>query len=167
MKISKTLLFYFIAYNLVTIYFISEMYRDQSASLGYVLLFPIFWGIAGVILGILLWRKKIKISSWVDKILIACSTPIPVFILLAFQSTLSGGLITSSYEFNKNGHRHREVKYQYSSGGQTRRLEYYVSKDDVTDTNPFPTSDIWLKDSIWIFFKRDGTVEKKEDYRTK
>ncbi len=143
------------------------MYRDQSASLGYVLMFPIFWIIAGIILGVLLWLKKIKINSWLDTIIIACSTPIPVFILLAFQNILSGGLITSSYEFNKNGHRHREVRYQYSSGGQTKRLEYYVSKDEVTETNPFPTSDTWLKDSVWTFYRSDGTLERKEDHTTK
>ena len=151
----------------MTIYFISEMYRDQSASLGYVLIFPFFWVGLGIILGLLFWFKKIKMSSWLDKIFLACSTPIPIFILLAFQSIQSGGLITSSYEFNKNGHRHREVRYQYSSGGQTQRLEYYVSKDEVTETNPFPTSDIWLKDSIWTFYTKRGTLEKTEDHRTK
>src|SRR4051812_33062332 len=123
MTISKTLVFYFIVYNFVTLYFISEMYRDQSASLGYVLMFPIFWIIAGIILIVLFRFKKIKITSWLDRILVTCSTSVPVFIFLALQSILSGGLITSSNEFNKNGHRHREITYQYSSGGRTQRVE--------------------------------------------
>jgi len=165
MKINKTLLIYFIAYNFVTIYFISEIYRDQSASLGYALMFPVFWIIAGIV--ILLWRKKIIISSWLDKILVFCSTPIPVFAVIVFKFLLSDNLITSSYEFNKNGHRHREIKYQYSSGGQTQRIEYYISKNEVSETNPFPSSDIWLKDIIWTFYKRDGAIDKKEDYRIK
>lgn len=143
------------------------MYRDQSASLGYVLIFPIFWILTGIILGVLFWLKKIKVNSWVDRIVITCATPIPVFILLSFQSLLSGGLITSSYEYNKNGYRHREVKYEYSSGGQIQRVEFYISKDEVTEANPFPISDVWLKDSIWTFYKRDGTIEKQEEYRTK
>lgn len=167
MKISKTLLIYFIAYNFITIYFISEIYRDQSSSLGYALMFPIFWLIAGIVLGILFWRKKIIIGSWLDKILVFCSTPILVLTVIASKFLLSDNLITSSYEFNKNGHRHREIKYQYSSGGQTQRIEYYISKDEVSETNPFPSSDIWLKDSIWIFYNRDGSVDKKEDYRMK
>ena len=145
----------------------SEMYRDQSASLGYVLIFPIFWVIAGIILGLLFWLKKAKVSSWLDKILVVCSTPIPIFVVFASHSFFSSGLVPSTYEFNKNGHRHREIKYQYSSSMQTQRVEYYISKDEVTETNPFPATDNWLKDSVWTYYKRDGTIERKEDYRIK
>lgn len=151
----------------MTIAFISNIYRDQSSSLGYVFIFPVFWIIAGIILIVLFRRKKIRLNFWLDKLVLVCSTPVTIFLIVAFHFITSDGLITSSYEYNKNGHRHKEVKYEYSSGGPTQRVEYYISKDPVTDTTPFPTNDVWLQDSVWTYYDKDGTIEKSEDYRTK
>jgi hypothetical protein len=32
----------------------------------------------------------------------------------------------------------------------------------VTEENPFPENDIWLKDSIWTYYNKDGTIEREE-----
>ncbi len=165
MKTNKALLFFFIVYSLITIYFIYDIQRDQSASLGYVFIFPVFWILAGIALGLLFWIKKIKLKSATDVFLLIFSTPIPLLLIFFIHSSLpSSSLITSSFEYNKKGHRHREVRYDYSSGGQTQRTEYYVSKDFVTDSEYFPKNDVWLKDSIWTYYNKDGTIEKTEDY---
>ena len=81
-----------------------------------------------------------------------------IFILSA-----SSKLITSSYEYNKGGHRKREVQYQYQSR-QTQRTEFYTSKDTVNESNTFPKNDFWIKDSTWTYYKEDGTIDKIEDY---
>ena len=167
MKTSKTLILFCIAYNIITLYFISDIQRDQSASLGYVFIFPVFWIIAGIILGLLFWFKRIRLSTIWDKILLFFSTPLALLIPFFIIGYFSSQYITSSSEYNKNGHRYREIHHDYSVGGQTQRIEYYISQDTVTDSEPFPQSDIWLKDSIWTYYNKDGTVRKTEDYRHK
>lgn len=165
-KLDRALLLFAIAYSAITLYFISGMLRDQSASLGYVILFPVFWAIAGLLLGLLFWLKKVKIQTLADKITLGFSTPIPlvvfIFIWTSFSSSENP---TMTREYNKNGHRYREVFYEYSPGNR-KRIEYYKSQDNVNDESPFPKSNIWAKDSIWTYYKRDGQIERAEDYRS-
>jgi hypothetical protein len=125
-------------------------------------IFPAFWIVGGLILGLLFWLTKIKIKTTLDKIALAFSTPMPMLVFFFIWSVLPYSQSpASTYEYNSNGHRHRQVKYQYSNG-QTERIEFYVSQDSVTDENPFPENDIWLKDSIWTFYNKDGTIEHEE-----
>ncbi len=127
MKTSKTLIAFCIVYNIITFYFISNIQQDQSSSLGYVIIFPLFWIIAGIILGVLFWLKKASLITLWDKLLLFFSTPFPLLISFLIISNLpSPRLITSSSEYNKNGHRHREIHYDYPVG-QTQRIEYYIS----------------------------------------
>ena len=164
-KSNKILLIYSIAYSAIILYFISEMLRDQSASLGYAFLFPIFWATADLLLGLLFWLTKIKIQTLKDKIAIAFSTPIPLFVFAFIWSLLPGSESPGmTREYNKDGHRYREVQYEYSNG-RNKRIEYYKSQDKVTDENPFPEKEIWLKDSIWTYYRKDGQIEKTEDFR--
>ena len=164
---NKILLIYAVVYSVITLYFISEMQRDQSASLGYVLLFPIFWAIAGLLLGLLFWLTKIKIQTIADKLAIVFSTPIPLFVFVFIWSLLPRSESPSmTREYNKDGHRYREVQCEYSSG-KNQRTEYYKSQDKVTDENPFPDTDTWIKDSIWTYYTKDGQIEKTEDFRNK
>ena len=164
MKINKRLLTFFVLYALVTIYFIYDIKRDQSSSLIYLYIFPVFWLLGGIILVLLFWFKKIRLQSSGDKVLLFFSTPLPIWIVFfIFMLSQSSKLITSSYEYNKGGHRRREVQYQYQSR-QTQRTEFYTSKDTVNESNPFPQNDVWLKDSTWTYYKEDGTIDKVEDY---
>ncbi|WP_152270714.1 hypothetical protein [Agriterribacter humi] len=163
MKTSRTLIGFFLLYNGITLYFISDINRDQSSSLGYVFIFPVFWIIAAIALGLLFWFKKATLKTLWDKLLLFFSTPIPLLLVFVFSRLTLAGLITSSSEYNKNGHRYRKIRYEYSIG-QPQRIEFYVSQDTVTETEPFPTSDVWLKDSIWTYYNRDGTIKKTENY---
>jgi len=49
----------------------------------------LFFGtIAGTVQGVPLWGKKTKISSWLDKFLLVCSTPIPILLsIMAFKTS--------------------------------------------------------------------------------
>jgi glucan phosphoethanolaminetransferase (alkaline phosphatase superfamily) len=167
-KSNKTLLIYALIYSVFTFYFVIEMNKDQSVSLGYVIfIFPIFWIIAGIVLGILFWLTKIKIRTVTDKIAMIFSTPIPLFIFFFIWSALQGSQSSAmTREFNQGEHRYRVIQYEYSDG-QTKRIEYYKSQDKITNENPFPENDIWIKDSIWMYYKKDGRIEKTEDYRSK
>jgi len=164
MKTNKVLLTFAIVYTIITISFINNIQQDQSASLGYVFIFPVFWIIAGIILGLLFWFKKIRLQTLADRFFLLFSTPLPLLLVfLVFSNLPSSRLITSSYEYNKDGHRHREVKYDYSVG-QTQRIEYYISKDIVTESRPFPENDNWLKDSVWTYYNKNGKIQKTEKY---
>ena len=163
MKTSRALIVFFLLYNGITLYFISDINRDQSASLGYVFIFLVFWIIGAIVLGLLFLFKKATLKTLWDKLLLFFSTPIPLLLaFFIFSRLTSAGLITSSSEYNKNGHRYREVHYDYSIG-QPQRIEFYVSQDTVTEIEPFPTSDVWLKDSIWTYYNKDGTIKKTEN----
>jgi len=164
MRTSRTLIIFFILYNIITLAFISNIQQDQSASLGYVFIFPVFWIIAGIVLSLLFRSKRATLKTFWDKFLLFFSTPIPLLLVLfIFYQFTSAGLTTSSSEYNKNGHRYREIHYDYSIG-QPQRIEFYVSQDTVTESQPFPQSDIWLKDSVWTYYNRDGTIKKTENY---
>jgi len=166
-RYNKVLLIFATVYTLITIYFIYDIKRDESASLGYLFIFPVFWMIAGILLGLLFWLTKIKLRTVSDKIALALSTPVPLFIFVFAWSLLPYSQSPAmTNEFNKDGHRYREVKYQFTNG-QTKRVEFYKSQDIVTDEEPFPKNDIWLKDSIWIFYNKEGKIETTEDHRSK
>lgn len=161
---NKVLTFFAIIYTIITIYFICQIKRDQSETIVYFFLFLIFWSIAAIVLSLLFWFKIIKIETTLDQIALGLSTPGPLLGFFIIWSFLPSSQIPmSTYEFNNNGYRHKEVKYQYNNG-QLMRKEYYISKDSVTDEKPLPENNIWIKDSIWTYFNSDGTIERKEKY---
>ena len=153
-----------IAYTTITLIFFWNIYSDQSASLGYVFIFPWFWIVGGLLLGGLLYWKKIKVKSKSDWVTLIFATPIPTFLFMFIGSSISESA-SSTYEYNKDGHRRRIVTYDYK-GGKTKRKEFYKSEDFVTEDKPFPTDDTWLKDSVWVYYDKDGQIEKTEDYRS-
>lgn len=161
-KSNKTLVIFAILYTAITIYFVVDIKRDESASIGYLFLFPAFWLVGGLILGLLFWLTKIKLTTPLDKVTLAFSTPGPMIVFFFIWSMLPYSQSpASTYEFNSNEHRHRQVKFQYDNG-HTKTIEYYISQDSVTEENPFPENDIWLKDSTWTFYNKDGTIEREE-----
>lgn len=161
-----TLTIFAIVYNLLTILMIAYMMKDQSSSLGFIFIFPIFWIFLGIILFII--QKDMKNKDLTEKILIYFATPIPLFIFLFFYNNFTDNkYIQSSYEYNKNGKRHKEIEYQYINNGQTQRKEFYISVDSITPDNPMNIQDTWLKDSIWIYYNESGKLKKTEDYRKK
>jgi hypothetical protein len=152
-----------ITYTTITLIFFLNIYSDQSASLGYALMFPWLWTIGAILLGGLLYWQKITIKSKSDWVTLTFATPIPTFLFMFIGFSMTERP-ASTYEYGKGGHRHRIVTYEYKNG-QTKRTEFYKSKDTVTEENPFPTSDTWIKDSVWVYYDTDGQIEKTEDYQ--
>lgn len=88
-KYNYILLIYAIVYTIITIYFIFDMTRDESSSLAYVLIFPEFWIISGLILGLLFWLIKIKLQTTIDIISFTFCTPLPFFVFYFIMFLLS------------------------------------------------------------------------------
>jgi hypothetical protein len=141
------------------------MLNDQSASLGYVLIvFPIFWGFSLIVLISLLIAYRKTNKQTIDWILIGLCTPIPTLLigfLLSINPLRENTGMT--YEYNKDYHRHREVRIEYSNQ-KPKRLEFYTSFDTISDSVAFPATDKWLKDSVWIYYDKSGKVIKTERY---
>ena len=155
-----------IIFYIVTLIIIKNMLNDQSDSLGYVLIvFPVFWGFSLIILiSLLIANRKIKKKS-IDWFLIILCTPLPTLVIGFLLSVNPLKETTGmTYEYNKNFRRHREVKIEYNNH-KLKRLEFYISYDTVSNSNAFPVTDRWLKDSVWIYYDRNGDVIKSEKYR--
>jgi len=142
------------------------MLKDQSASLGYVMIvFPIFWGFSLIILtSFLIAFRKIK-KTTIDWFLILLCTPVPT-LLIGFLLSVNPYRENTgmTYEYSKNSHRHREVRIEYNNN-KPKRLEFYTSFDSITESNAFPATGRWVKDSVWVYYDRNGNVIKKERYR--
>ncbi len=140
-------------YNAITLLFIYNINVNQSSSLGYIFIFPIFWIIAGISIFVYIRADKIKINNFLEIIVLGLSTPIPLFVVLFIWHFLSpSSNVNSTYEYEKNGFQHKEIEYAYSNL-KTERKEYYIS-----------TGYGWEKDSIWEFYSKDGKVIKTENY---
>lgn len=140
-------------YTAITLFFIDDLNSNQSGSLRYVFVFPFFWIVAGIILLLSISINKIKIKGSLDVLLLSFSTPI-AFIVFLFISYLfsPSSQISSTYEYDKGGLRFREVEYVYSNL-KIERKEIYTSRGYG-----------WNKDSIWVYYDKDGKVLKKENY---
>lgn len=166
MKQRQIWILFTILFYIVTFVIIKNMMRDQSASLGYVLIvFPIFWGLSLIILISLLIAFRKTNKQTIDWFLISLCTPFPT-LLIGFLISINPFRENTgmTYEYNKVYHRHREVKIDYNNK-RPKRLEFYTSLDTISDSVAFPSSDIWLKDSVWIYYDRNGKVIKTERYK--
>jgi hypothetical protein len=154
-----------ITYTATTLFFFGNIYSDQSSSIGYLYFFPFFWIIGAIILGGLFYWRKIKLETKWDWVTLTLATPIPTMLFLFIGSTMREN-VSSIYEFNKDGHRHKIVTYSYKNG-KDKRIEIYKSEGIVTPEHQFIPDDNWLKDSIWVYYNKDGTIEKTENYASR
>ena len=162
----KRLLIFATFYTTLTVYFFYDIQQDQSASIAYLFIFPAFWFTAGGLLGLVMWLGKIKAENKWNIIGLTLSTPGPTWLFILLWTFWPGNESpASTYEHNENGHRIREITYQYSTSDLSpKRKEYWKSVDSVTDENPFPVTEKYSLDSI-IYFDKSGDIENKEIYK--
>jgi hypothetical protein len=150
----------------IVLYLYGQTKHDPSISLGigfaYMFLFVLF-----PILQFILWRTKIiKVSTTADKIGMVTATPLLPIIVFTVAARLSQGKARSStFEFNVNNHRYQEAYYDFTGSAKTRMIEFYKSVDTVSEAAPFPETDKWVKDSVWLYFSETGDTIRKERYR--
>ena len=156
MNPNPVLIIFAVIFNIITGIFILNIINDQSSSLGYLYIFPIFWIISGIILSLLSKRKIVNFAGITNKILFFFSTPLALisFYFLYVQLT-DAKYISGSREYDKGNYRYKEVTYEYEVAGQNQRKEFYILKNG------------WEKDSIWTYYNKDGSIKKTEDYRKK
>jgi len=91
MKINKRLSVFAILYNLVSLYVIYQIavIDEPATTLGYIINVPIFWIVAGIILGVLISKKLIKVNTKTEIWLFIFSTPLPLIVLLFLMYLLN------------------------------------------------------------------------------
>ena len=159
------LLFNIVFYGTV-LYLYGQAKQDPSISLGigfaYIFLFVLF-----PIVQVILWRTKIiKVRTTADKIGMVTATPLLPLIFFTVAARISqGNARSSTFEFNVNNHRYQEAYYNFTGTTKLRKIEFYKSNDTVSEGSPFPETDKWVKDSIWLYFSETGDTIRKEHYR--
>jgi hypothetical protein len=151
-------------YFAISAIFVNNIFEDQSSSLAYVYIFPVFWIVAGIALIILVKFGKVDTKLKWNKVGIFLSTPVPYWLIFITWSMLPMNESPSStWERNVEGKSRRQVHYSYDNY-QDKRIEYFSSKDSVTEDQPFPKTEEYLLDSI-LYFDRKGILTKKETYK--
>lgn len=124
--------------------------NDESASLGYLFILVIIWIVLTIIMGIIIWKDKVKIKKWNLLILIFC-TPVP---FICFLSAGSKEQVRGTWEYNKNNHRIKEITYE-------DRKEYSSSVDETTEEYPIPANNKYHLDSIVYYGENSEIIETK------
>lgn len=159
------LLFNIVFYGIV-LYLYGQAKQNPSTSLGISFAF-IFLFILFPIVQLILWKTKvIKLRTIADKIGWVTATPVlPIIAFLIAAEVSQGEAKSSTSEYNVNNHRYQEAVYNFSNIAKPRKIEFYKSVDTVSDASPFPLTDGWVKDSVWIYFSEKGDTVRKERYR--
>jgi len=160
---NKGIFVFNIIYYAVIFIFIKKGRDDPSSSLGYGYFILIFWLVAAVVLILLLIKKIIRPKSVLDKIGIFTATPILsiafVTIMSSFKETLG-----SEWYFTESNYRYKVITYNYTEPSAVKRIEYYRSADTLTPKGAL-TSEVWIKDSTWIYLSKVGDTVKKVRYK--
>ena len=160
---NKRLIVFNLAFYFITLLLYSAARHDQSSSLGYGFLIPIFWAAAFFTLIILLATKKIKPTTVLDKIGVVMATPL-LSIIIALFTMASVESPASESHFDDGNHRYKVVKFDFRASGRTKRIEYYKGIDTISPNNIFP-DEKWMKDSTWVYFSESGDTLKTVRYR--
>lgn len=139
-----------VIYTLSTVFMWTLSQSDESASLGYLFMLVIIWVILTIVMGIIIWKDKIRIKKWNILILIFC-TPVP---FIFFLSATSKEQVRGTWEYNKNNHRIKEISYE-------NRKEYSSSVDKTTEEYPIPANEKYHLDSIVYYGKNSEIIETK------
>ena len=164
MKLNKTLLFFALGFLIINIFFLknSETLNGGRAMI-YIFIFPLFWILTLITVGILAYRnrkewfnKEMKISTII--LLILCS-PLS---FLGFSSLTRPEMHLIGTGYNpRNGITIKSETWNYNSG-QTAIRKFW--KLDTENWSIYDDSE-YKKDSTWIYFNKEGDTLKIEKYK--
>lgn len=153
MKWNQTLLKIAIGYSVINILFYTHILNlNGGSSLIYVLIYPLFWLLTIIIISALTYKKR---KSWLSKqlkvstiILLVFCTPLP---LLICSSLIQSDIYRSSTSYNsKNGKITKIETWDYTNG-KTAIKKFWKNEN--------------IKDSLWIYFDKNGDTLKTEIYK--
>lgn len=137
---------------------------NGGGSMIYIFIFPSFWILTLLILA--LWgynqrhcwfKENLRTSSF---ILLFFCTPIPLFV---FSSLIRPEMYCSGTGYNsKNGFTIKDETWNFNNGN-TAIIKYW--KINIENYRGNGDDDRFIKDSTWIYFKKNGDTLKTETYK--
>jgi hypothetical protein len=163
MKWNITLVSIAITYILINIlFYLHSRTMEGGSSLIYVIIYPAFWLITLIVVGIWTYIKKgflfQKDSITATLILLFFCTPLPLLIaskLMQPETTRS----SSGYS-PKNGVTIKDEFWTYNTGQVAERKYWKLNTENWIDAN----EEDFKEDSTWVYFSKQGDTVKTELY---
>ena len=164
MKWNRTLTYFAIGFLLINFFFSKNIETLHGGrAMIYIFIYPIFWVLTLITVGILTYKnrkkwlsKEMKISTGI--LLIFCS-PIAI---LTFSALARPEIQLSGTGYNpKNGITIKTETWNYNSGQTAIRKFWKLDSENWTGYS----ENEYLKDSIWIYYSKEGDILKTEKYK--
>ena len=163
MKVNKTLLIIAIGFLIINVFFFknSETLNGGRAMI-YIIVFPLFWIVTLMTVGILAYRnrkewfsKEMKISTILFMIL---CTPLSIW---GFSALIRPEIQLSGTGYNpRNGITIKSETWNYNSGQTAIRKFWKLDSENWTNS----AENDYKKDSLWVYFDKNGDTLKVEKY---
>ena len=164
MKINNPLIIIALIFNLVNLLMWRHLSTMPNAtSMVYLVIYPIFWILTMILVGILAFRNRKK---WFEKsfilftilALVFC-TPFPILLISKFEE--KDYYLASTTNYPENGSTFRIEEWNYTTG-DIMLIKYW--KTNVDNCNMCDSS-VFKKDSTWTYFDRKGDTIRLEYYK--
>ncbi|RMG78755.1 MAG: hypothetical protein D6707_09375, partial [Bacteroidetes bacterium] len=150
----------FILVNILFFFFSSTM--RGGTSLIYVIIFPVFWGITLIAVSILAFKNR---KTWFEKsislstiILLIFCTPLP---LLVFAELIKPKISRSGTSYwSEDGETLKTETWIYKPGQIAAKKYWTLETENWTEKS----EDEFKRDSIWVYFDKNGDTLKTEYY---
>ena len=163
MKLNKVLLCIAIGFLIINwLLFEHSTTLNGGGAMIYIFIFPLFWILTVVIVGVLGYRnrkewfaKEMKISTIVFMIL---CTPLSIW---GFSGLLESEIQLVGTDYNPtNGITIKTETWNFNSGKTAVKKYWKLNTENWTDS----TESDFKKDSIWVYFDKKGDTIKVEKY---
>ncbi|MBI0400567.1 hypothetical protein [Cyclobacterium marinum] len=133
-----------------------------GTSLIYAVIFPVFWGLILIAVGILTFKNR---KTWFEKsmslstiVLLLFCTPLP---LLAFTELTKPEMTRSGTDYwPKDGVTLKTETWIYKPGQIAAKKYWTLETENWTEKSV----DEFKRDSIWVYFDKNGDTLKTEHY---
>ena len=134
-----------------------------GTSLIYAIIFPVFWGLTLIAVGILTFKYR---KTWFEKnmrlstiVLLIFCTPLP---LLAFTELTKPEMTRSGTDYwPKDGKTLKTETWIYKPGQIAVKKYWTLETENWTEKS----EDEFKRDSTWVYFDKSGDTLKTEQYR--
>ena len=164
LRFNKTLSIIAVAYLLINgLFDLYAIFLKGGTSFIYVFIYPAFWIVTLIAVAALCIRNR---NAWFARkmllstiIAIICCTPL---VLLGISLLLGSSSYPSAEGYYpKNGYIIKFEQWDYDNGKPASK-QYWRKRDDG---RPYDSDAGFQKDSIWVYFNKNGDTLRTETYR--
>jgi len=160
--INKQYIIFGIIYTLITIYLLSIANKYQSGTIVIMIALVLFWIVAGIILGILLFfDKQRQFKRLIDYVILSFCTPIPTFIFLfimlipSYNKEIKSDINGKTEYYNLGIEKRKMITLKYSIFGGIKEVQKFKLDSNIN----------WIKDGNWLYYDKKENITKEVCYR--